>query len=234
MTPEERAERPQDEQKDQTALRRRLVVGSFFFAAILALIYGTVRIIQHYHFLGYGGDTPVVLIGGSVVVKQGSTDTKQNWSPHDNGYQTTSAHPIAWIALKKSSSDGKGDAHDPDDDDATTDQLPAVPVSSAVPWNVGLYTDEGNKDPNLIIAFTPGSGIQLTVGEFGGSLCPNNSGRRIRYISGNCKADLKDQKEYTFAYAMVNSNVASTKLPCTDSNGTKNRCRIVIRYPKTN
>jgi hypothetical protein len=231
MTPEERIEKP-EEQKDQRATSPRLLVRSFYLAAVLALLFGTFKLIQHFFFAGHGGDTPVVLIGGSVTVKQGSTDSAQNWSPHGNGYKTTSAYPIASIALKQKSADDGTDGHNDDDDDPTSDQK-AVPVSSAVGWNVGLYTDEGNPGPNLVITYVPGSDIQLTLGEYGGSLCPpNKPGRRIRYIKGNCKADPNGEQKYTFAYAIVNTNIGATTLTCADSRGTKNRCRIVIRYPK--
>jgi hypothetical protein len=233
MTPEERIEKPL-EQKDQKASMPRILVRSFYLAAALALLFGAFKIVEHFFFAGHGGDTPVVLIGGSVTVKQGSKDSKQNWSPHDNGFQTTSAYPIGSVALKQNSAYDPGDGHNDDDDDPTTDQQ-AVPVSSAAGWNVGLYTDEGNKGPNLIITYVPGSDIQLTLGEYGGNLCPpDKPGRRIKYIKGNCKADSKDQQEYTFAYAIVNSNIGATTLTCADSKGTKNHCRIVIRYPKTN
>lgn len=89
--------------------------------------------------VGHSGDTPVILIGGSVVVKHGSKDANQKWTPkHSGEYHTTLAHPIASIALKKYALPDHDDHHRADDLDLNTD-LERIDIPGGASWKVDIY-----------------------------------------------------------------------------------------------
>lgn len=174
------------------------------------------------------GDTPVVLIGGSVVVKHGSKDATQRWNPRNHGkYHTALKHPIASIALKKDAHPDHDDDHRADDLDPATD-LERIDIPHAASWKVDVYEKKSDKDHAISIASDTSLGIVLTLEDESGGL-HEHSKRRIAYSfdPGRAESGLKDAT-LTKAVVSVNGKVAGTLSP-SDSSNTPGRCRIVFR-----
>jgi hypothetical protein len=181
--------------------------------------------------LGHSGDTPVVLIGGSVVVKHGSKDTNQRWTPKHNGeYHTTLAHPIASIALKKYALPDHDDHHRADDLDSDTD-LERIDIPAGASWKVDIYEQNSDKHSAISIASAANLGILLTLENEGGSFC-EHSERRIAYSidPSRTEAGLKNAK-IAKAVVSVDGKVVGTIHPIDLKSNTPGICRIVFRYP---
>jgi hypothetical protein len=226
MTPNER----NDELNDEIFRRRlfRARVTAFSLGALLgALLIGIIwRALSK--LAAYSGDTPVVLVGGSMTVKVGSSDPNLMWNSYSNGYRTSTAHAVTEIALKRDyKPDDNDDKHRDTDDNQAMDLGSPISVTSAAPWTVDLYKT-GSTDPSLRISVNPPAlDYQLTVLD-DGILC-RNSNRRIAYSTGDCTGD--NQKKVKFSQAVVTTNVGTTTLNCIDTNNQQGSCRIVLRYP---
>ncbi len=181
--------------------------------------------------MGHSGDTPVILIGGSVVVKHGSSDTSQRWHPGNKSeYHTASTHPIASIALKKHALPDHDDEHRADDLDLDTD-LERIDIPSAASWKVDIYDQNSDKVSAISIASATGLDILLTLENQAGSLC-EHSKRRIAYSIdlSRTEAGLKNAT-ITKAVVTVDGKVAGTLHPIDLKSNTPGVCRIVFRYP---
>lgn len=181
--------------------------------------------------MGHSGDTPVVLIGGSVVVKHGSKDKSQRWNPkHSGEYHTALTHPIASIVLKKYAHPDNDDDHRADDLDPDTD-LQRIDVPSAASWKVDIYAKNSDKRSAISIASGTRSDVRLTLENQAGSLC-EHSKRRIAYSIDPGRTE-SGQRNATFAKAIVSfdGNVAGTLNAIDLKSNTPGICRIVFRYP---
>jgi hypothetical protein len=218
MTPEERPN-----------FKRELFAARVEASLVTALLVSAVWYFATARF-PYSGDTPVVLIGGSLTVQESSTDSKQTWGPHGNGYRASSPHAVAEIALKKDyKPNNHDDSHRGDDDDTSKDMGSPIPVTSAAPWSVKLYAKEKNDAVLLIEVSPPGTDYLLTLLDQSGSLCPDpvtKSPRRMEYfLNSSCSG------EAHFDRAEVTTNVGTPPpLTCVDSNNQPGMCRIVFRY----
>ena len=175
------------------------------------------------------GDTPVVLIGGSVVVKHGSKDKTQGWSPKNRGeYHTAVKHPIASIALKKHAHPDHDDDHRADDLDADTD-LERIDIPHAASWKVDIYERKSEKNPAISIASATDLGILLSLADADGSL-HEHSARRIGYSihPSRTEAGLKDAT-IVKAVVSVDGKVVGTLNPIDLNSNTPGICRIVFR-----
>jgi hypothetical protein len=181
--------------------------------------------------MGHSGDTPVVVIGGSVVVKHGSRDTAQRWHPRNSGeYHTAVTHPIASIALKKHALPDHDDDHRADDLDPDTD-LERIDIPGAASWKVDIYEQNSDKHPAISIASAESLGILLTLEDQAGSFC-EHSKRRIAYSidPGRTESGLKNAK-IAKAIVSVDGKVAGTLHPIDLKSNSPGICRIVFRYP---
>ncbi len=181
--------------------------------------------------MGHSGDTPVVLIGGSVVVKHGSKDKAQTWNPRSGKeYHTASAHPIASIALKKHALPDHDDDHRADDLDHGTD-LERIDIPGAASWKVDIYEQNSDKHPAISIASAESLGILLTLEDQAGSFCEHTK-RRIAYStdSGSTESGLKNAK-IAKAVVSVDGKVAGTLHPIDLKSNSPGICRIVFSYP---
>lgn len=181
--------------------------------------------------MGHSGDTPVVLIGGSVVVKHGSRDTSQRWHSRKEGeYHTALTHPIASIALKKHALPDQDDDHRADDLDSSTD-LERIDIPSTASWKVDIYEQNSDKHVAISIASATDLGILLTLENQAGSFCEHTK-RRIAYSidPGRTDSGLKNAK-IAKAVVSVDGKVAGTLHPIDLKSNTPGICRIVFRYP---
>ena len=175
------------------------------------------------------GDTPVVLIGGSVVVKHGSKDATQRWHPRSRGeYHTALKRPIASIALKKDAHPDHDDDHRADDLDPATD-LERIDIPHAASWKVDIYEKKSDKDLAISIASDTSLGILLTLEDQAGKL-HEHSKRRIAYSfdPGRAESGLKDAT-ITRAVVSVDGKVVGTLNPVDLKSNTPGICRIVFR-----
>jgi hypothetical protein len=179
--------------------------------------------------MGNSGDTPVVIIGGSVVVKHGSKDTSQRWHPGNKSeYHTASTHRIASIALKKHALPDQDDDHRADDLDPDTD-LERIDIPSAASWKVDIYEQNSGKDSAISISSADNLGILLTLENRAGSFC-ESSKRRVAYSidPGRTESGLKNAK-IAKAVVSVDGKVAGTLHPIDLKSNTPGICRIVFR-----
>jgi hypothetical protein len=179
--------------------------------------------------MGHSGDTPVVLIGGSVVVKHGSRDTTQRWHQRNKSeYHAATTHPIASIALKKHALPDHDDDHRADDLDVDTD-LERINIPSTASWKVDIYDQNSDKASAISIASTTSSGVLLTLENEAGSL-HEDSMRRIAYSIHPTRTEkgLKDAT-LTKAVVSVDGKIAGTLSSIDLKSNTPGICRIVFR-----
>jgi hypothetical protein len=173
------------------------------------------------------GDTPVVLMGGSVTAKVGSTDNSKKWKKSNGVYHAQPSFPIAVIVLKNSAPQDSGDNHMPDDDDPATDRQ-RIDVSSAGSWKVDVFALATDTTP--IISITSGSDIQLALANASGALCKVSNRRTAYSTDPGCTAAGKKGATFAKAVVTVDGTVPSNgTLMCTT--GGAGKCRIVFRYP---
>jgi hypothetical protein len=174
------------------------------------------------------GDTPVVLIGGTVTAKIGSMNNRQKWSGSGRLYHAKPSFPIALIVLKNTAPQDNDDNHKADDDDANTDRQ-RIDVSSAKSWKVDVFAQVSDTTP--IISITSGSDIQLALVNLSGALCKDSKRRTAYSTDQGCTASGK--KNAAFAKAVVSADgtvVPNGTLTCTDPSQGPGKCRIVFRY----
>ncbi len=207
---------------DQRKLARRQRIATGVSALTLAASIGFAQ-------AAHPGDTPVVLMGGTVTVKVGSRDNGQKWKQKSGKYHAKPAFPIAVIVLKNTAPDDSDDNHKADDDDPSTDQPQhRIDVSVAGSWKVDVFALATGGSP--IITITSGSDIQLALVDPSGALC-KDSKRRTAYSTDRGCTD-QGKRAATFAKAVVTVDGTvppNGTLTCAASGPGK--CRIVFRYP---
>jgi hypothetical protein len=175
------------------------------------------------------GDTPVVLIGGTVTAKVGSKNNREKWKQKSGKFLAKSEFPIALIVLKNTAPEDSGDNHKDDDDDTNTDRQ-RIDVSGAKSWQVDVFAQASDTTP--IISITSGSDIQLALVNSSGALCKDTRRRTAYSTDKGCTASGK--RNATFAKAVVTVDGAvppNGTLTCTDPSQGPGKCRIVFRYP---
>lgn len=170
------------------------------------------------------GDTPVVLVGGSVHFKAGSQPTADDWQEKtkNQDYFYTVNLPVNVIVLKNSSA-ADGNSPDPDDSNPTTDNN-RISISDPNSWRVDLFT---LASPSVPVAHLEpqADGIHIILDDAKGQLCPTPN--QIAYQpTADCSQDKKPK------FSQINLIVASKQvanLTCMDAKGHKNKCRFVLR-----
>lgn len=185
-------------------------------------------------------DTPVVLIGGSLRLKQHSTSGTTTWTPLGdgrNGYSTSGTGPIATIVIKNNSDQN-------DEGDPSTDRL-QVSIPGNTAWKVDLYTDKpAPNTPKVTISPEANlSVIDMVLDNSQiGILCPDPTTSRanpkeVDYNeNGKCPSqpgpDLATS--FTSMTVTVGNNVVGS-LNCFDAVATPgsvtppNHCKVVFR-----
>jgi hypothetical protein len=186
------------------------------------------------------GDTPVVLVGGTLTIKSGAQANPPSWSPatQSTKYSLDPGYAIAKIVVKKNAPVEVDDQSQGGDDQPASDRL-SVDVSDAGTWEIDAYaiaptvgaqakevatltpkkgTTEidlnvlQNADTTAALCYVSGSTLKIGLGHTGqGASCPDNSS----FDSVILKLDGK----------------TTGALNCIDANGTTGSCRIVLRGP---
>jgi hypothetical protein len=173
------------------------------------------------------GDTPVVLVGGSMTFKAG--DQSYAWQKDsDTEYHISPDYAVMSIAVKAKST--KEDSDDPvaSDSEAASDVV-RLGVNGAT-WEIDEFTSASDK---AVVSLTQrGNAIYLDLLDTNGSLCfAGTKMKRVKYSpTKTCPAT----NTYIFSQVslMVRANgqmQASGTLNCIDGNNTGGTCRIVFR-----
>jgi hypothetical protein len=179
------------------------------------------------------GDTPVVLVGGTLTFKAG--DKTYPWVP-DTQYTTFHVSPtyaVATIVIKARAGSDPNDNPVGDDSDSTTD-LFRIDVFNSTSWEIDEFISDGTK----VATITPqGNSIYLTRNG-PGYLCPDPNGnlKKISYSqTPSCPGTPVSFSKISFTVTdTINGalqTVASGTLNCIDSTGSPGTCRIAFRGP---
>ena len=195
------------------------------------------------------GDTPVILVGGSMVFKAGAYQTPVTWASVTDGqeYYVSPTYQISTIVVKSTAPPdpaGDGDTTNSGDANPTTDKL-RLDVSTATSWEIDEYTSaSGNNAVTKIFPKTNGAITEIHVAllDTNGILCPVNSkNKRISYSPTKpCPPQGSPLPVTTFSQVSVVLNgdvMADGKTPqpsgtliCVDSNGDGlGKCRIAFK-----
>lgn len=212
---------------DKSFFTNRLVVT----AAVSTLVGGSLLFAGIAHVISRAnaafGDTPVILVGGSLTFKAGANGIPWK-STSATQYYVTPAAPIATIAIK-------ADYTKADENDPTTDKM-SVGVSSGGSWEVDEFAIDDRDQtsaPIKVASITPqGANITLTLLDAGGFLCSdgNNS------LNYDRKPLCPDYKHFKFSQANLTASAAdgsqmSGTLICIDANAKAGKCKVAFRGP---
>jgi hypothetical protein len=185
------------------------------------------------------GDTPVVLVGGSMIFKSNFNRTAQDWAPvgtDGKEYQVSAAYQITAIAIKSGAPNNDSDGPSPSDGLASNDKL-FIDVTNAVPWQIDEFT-VASPSTAVTSVFSKQNGanteIHVRLNDPNGLLCPvGGKYRRLAYSpTKSCPATgLPGSVNFSQISVTVNGDAQpSGTLSCIDSNGDgPGRCRIALR-----
>jgi len=186
------------------------------------------------------GDTPVVLVGGTLTVKSGAQATPPSWTQVTPNveYSVDPGYAVAKIVVKKNAP-ADGDNPQPGDAQPASDRL-SVDVSDAGTWEIDVYAiAPGGTQAKEVATLTPKAGkteIDLNVLQSSDStaaLCPVPSST-VRIGLGHSGSTGKCPDASSFDSVILKlDNVVTGTFNCSDANGTKGNCRIVLRGPSS-
>jgi hypothetical protein len=230
--------------------RFALVGGGFFVLGGVGLFVGFKFLESKIATTGHGGDTPVVLVGGSMTFKADAYQTPQAWLTYtaNKEYYVSPNYQISTIVLKAvvgpdNDTTGSGDAN------SSTDKI-RVDVSNADTWEIDEYTVASGNTPVVKIAPKQNGSIteiHLYLLDAGGMLCPvNQNNVRIRYSpTTSCPAPPPSAGTtppvapiFSQVSIRLNNDLASdgvtpqptATLNCIDSTGDPTgKCKIVLK-----
>ena len=168
------------------------------------------------------GDTPVVLVGGSLRFKAGRAAAGNAWQQvtQYKDYHYPANYKVKFIVVKISP-DPHGDGPDGDDTNAATDKL-RVDISNASSWQVDAYIATST-DPVASLKLAADGMIHLTGN---GNLCPFGTPIKRIFYSTDCSSEAVKFSQINIT---VNNNPAGT-LSCLDGMGDPlGQCKIVLR-----
>lgn len=170
------------------------------------------------------GDTPVVLVGGSLTAKA----PIKAWQPATMGlkeYFVSPGDPVQTIVVKATSTQDTGDGSVGGDKSAP-DTI-KVDVSQAQSWEIDEFTTGNVQVASLILN---GDGNIHFARSNNFTLCPNNSFHRIAVTQDAQCNHLVPFSQVTISviYAGHPSQTIGT-LTCIDQNFNPGTCRIVLK-----
>jgi hypothetical protein len=195
------------------------------------------------------GDTPVVLVGGSIIFKAANKADPTYYWQQDTQYKAYHAiphYPVASVAIKRTATSGDTG----DDQDRTTDVI-RVDLSGTPFWEIDEFS-QASPTSNPVVSITPdGNYIDVKVIDYPnanpsvtGFLCPQNTStnpNKLKYTTNSDCSDnpSTDPKAKLAGMSLLVTTPDATGKPqvqtfgtlsCLDSataaNGT---CKIVFR-----
>jgi hypothetical protein len=180
------------------------------------------------------GDTPVVLVGDSIIFK--APVVNQTWQTTGSAtqYYDAPSTPVATIAIKSDSSQAESDP--------TSDKM-SLGIAGAVTWDVDEYAKDKTATPSVefLVASinyqaSANNNINLTLKDGAGHLCLSNSNTVLTYGRA---ADCSDFKNFQLTRATLtattsNGSQASGTFSCADMAGTvpsPGKCKVAFRGP---
>jgi hypothetical protein len=208
---------------------RKAVTQKLFLVGISTFILGTLAVLVFRALFAAAGsgDTPIVIIGGSLTFKAG--DKNVAWaSDSATQYHVSPSYALAAIVVKAKSTPDSGDTPVGDDSSPKTDRL-VVDLSGATSWEIDEYTKASGDSPVVAITSSPSSNnINLVLKDQNGFFCANKQMKRITYgVNQSCS-----DPNNTISFAKVSVSVNNQEigiLDCIDQNNNPGICRIVFR-----
>jgi hypothetical protein len=229
---------------ERTTVTRAIFSVGLGVSVLGGLLFFGIKELFTSHAAANSGDTPVILVGGSMTFKAGAYQTPQSWSTVTAGqeYSVAPSYQISTIVVK-ATAPADGDGSNPGDANPTTDKL-RLDVSTASSWEIDEFTSAYGSNPVTKI-FPKQNGaiteIHLALLDTNGTLCPVNSAnmKRISYSpTKQCPAQ-GSLPDATFSQVSVTLNgdvtAAGTPQPsgtlnCVDSAGDPlGKCRIALK-----
>jgi hypothetical protein len=182
-----------------------------------------------------GLDTPVVLIGGSVMFKAGSQKGTLSWTPVPASctskcteYFLDPGYPVSTIALKDSSDDDGTDASVGADNNPAKDKIRADISNAGSNWEIDEYATI-SKTETQVASITPNATEIHVKVVAPAALCLKTSKRLVFSPTGVCPAP--DGVTFTKVALQIDNAVVSGTLSCFDDSSTPTlgKCRIVFR-----
>ncbi len=185
------------------------------------------------------GDTPVILVGGSLSFKAGSQKGTLSWTPVPatctsacTEYFLDPGYSVSTIALKDSSVDDGTDAPVPADNNPAKDKIRAD-ISNASTWEIDEYATFNSSAEAQVASITPNA-TQIHVKVVApAALCLKTPKRLVFSPTGVCPAP--DGVAFTRVALQIDNGpgttVASGSLSCVDDSAddNPNKCRIAFR-----
>ncbi len=172
------------------------------------------------------GETPVVLVGDSLIFRAGVSGFPWRLDPSTGGYHTSPDYSISWIIVKANASSETGEG------DPATDAL-RINVAGGG-WEIDEFTDGSTTVP--VTTVTPYGATAIAVNlqnPATGALCPVLNGSDIvglKYSSQqNCPGAGVKFTRVDVKVSYNGKQVTLGSLYCLDASGNTGRCRIVFR-----
>jgi hypothetical protein len=172
------------------------------------------------------GDTPVVLVGGSLDFRASG-----GWQPaappsYGTQYSTTPATPITMIALKSHNMQ-------PDEGDPSTD-LMDVGISSTTNWTVDEYAKKSG-GPEFLAVSVRLQGSNINVSTTNGYLCLTTTTKLVYDQTHDQANDCPDRGKFKITRVAINvtdrvsNSQASGNFNCVDADNNPGYCKIAFR-----
>ena len=207
------------------AFRRKLVIAGISAVVLFALVV-VLRFVIAF-FVADSGDTPIVLIGGSMSFEQQSKSKPQTWEELNDrtGYHTAGRDPISLIVIKKKKSDKPGDT--------SSDKVP-YPIPDNATWSVQLFTQNlGTDRAAVTVSPEPGTNdVDISINPQLGIFCMDKKAKpNTVYFndSGSCPKPPDADLMTHFTKMTVNIGGTSDTQNCSDPDLGNYNCKVVFR-----
>jgi hypothetical protein len=185
------------------------------------------------------GDTPVVLVGGSLTFKAGDKGLVWVEDIPNTKYHVIPSSTIVSIALKATAGDDPTDDPVGDDGDSTTDLI-RTQVTGSTQWEIDEYVAVAPSNVPFKAASLMPKGNSISLSLVGsGWLCPNGTLKKITYSpTKSCPNPAPSPDPVTFSSASLAvtevvggaaPTVETGSLMCLDTDNPSRKCRIVFR-----
>jgi hypothetical protein len=225
--------------------RFALVGGGFFVLGGLGLFAGIKFLeskIDAILATAHGGDTPVVLVGGSLTFKSSAqSGAALQWQPIPGSpnpaieYFVSPNYPIVKIGVK---GPGQLDTDAPNAADATPGQDRfTVDVSNAGSWQVDTFiSGSGGTRVKVASLFAPNGTNDihlrvLTSSDPNATLCVVPGSTNIRLGFGHTNTSCPDTSSSFDSVDLTVDGVPAGTFMCKDGTGSAGHCRIILRGP---